>query len=296
MSSVRRYSILHETRYRYASPVALSQQLLHLSPRTLEYQVIREHRIAADPPPDERAETLDYFGNSVARMAFLSPHSQLNVRAESLVDVSPRGLSAKSASEHPWENVRDRRTRADAAEMIEASEFAHESPLVGVLPQLLSYARRSFAPGRPLLRAVIDLNRRIHEEFEFDSKATTVSTPLLDVLEQRRGVCQDFSHLMIGCLRSFGIAARYVSGYILTHPPPGRPRLIGADASHAWVSVFVPDTGWIDVDPTNNQIVDTEHITLAWGRDFSDVTPMRGVILGGGEQELDVRVTVTPLD
>ena len=171
-----------------------------------------------------------------------------------------------------------------------------DSPFVAVRPAFREYAEPSFLPGRPLLEAVADLNERIYREFKYDPHFTTVATPLDEVLSERRGVCQDFAHLAIACLRSLGLAARYVSGYILTVPPPGRPRLVGADASHAWLSVFVPGLGWADFDPTNDLLPDLQHVTLAWGRDFSDISPLRGVILGGGEQKIDVRVTVEPID
>jgi transglutaminase-like putative cysteine protease len=183
---------------------------------------------------------------------------------------------------------------------LEANSLLFESPYVRVKREFATYARPCFTPRRPLLDAVQALMNRIHSEFEFDPEATTVSTPVLKVLEDKRGVCQDFAHLMLSCLRSLGLGARYVSGYLLTQPPPGKPRMIGADASHAWVSVFCLDADggrWVDFDPTNNLIPDTEHITLAWGRDFGDVSPLRGVILGGGDEpELDVAVTVMPWD
>jgi transglutaminase-like putative cysteine protease len=183
--------------------------------------------------------------------------------------------------------------------LLEPAQFLYESPHVELFRDLAAYAEPSFAKGRDMLGAASDLARRIHADFTFDPKATSVSTPLREVLAKRRGVCQDYAHFMAGCLRMLGLPARYVSGYILTAPPPGKPRLVGADASHAWVSVWCGEAGganaWVDVDPTNNMLVGEQHVTLAWGRDFSDVTPMRGVILGGGEQELEVRVTVTPL-
>jgi transglutaminase-like putative cysteine protease len=185
--------------------------------------------------------------------------------------------------------------RVGSGALLEPIQFMFESPHVELLRDLAAYAEPSFTRGRNVLHAVLDLTRRVHADFAFDPKATSVSTPLREVLAKRRGVCQDFAHLMTGCLRMRGIPARYVSGYIRTTPPPGKPRLVGADASHAWVSVYCgEDLGWVDADPTNNMLVGDGHVTLAWGRDFSDVTPMRGVILGGGEQELEVRVTVTP--
>jgi transglutaminase-like putative cysteine protease len=199
-----------------------------------------------------------------------------------------------SAPRLPWETVRARLNALDETPL-EPADFLYDSPHVERSPELAHYAARSFVKNRGMVEATADLARRIHSEFKFDPAATSVSTPLKQVLKQRRGVCQDFAHLIIGCLRSIGLAARYVSGYLLTSPPPGRPRLVGADASHAWASVWCGAAGWVDIDPTNNCIVDDAHVTLAWGRDFGDVTPMRGVILGGGTQSLAVRVTVTPL-
>jgi transglutaminase-like putative cysteine protease len=220
-----------------------------------------------------------------------APHASLTVHADSQIEVLPR--PAPAAAE-PWEQARDRLRPGGGEALLEPMQFLFESPHVECFRDLATYAEPSFAAGRDLLAAALDLTRRIHADFKFDPTATSVSTPLREVLAKRRGVCQDFAHFMAGCLRTLGIPARYVSGYILTSPPPGKPRLIGADASHAWVSVWCGPAGWVDLDPTNDMLVGEQHITLAWGRDFSDVTPMRGVILGGGEQELEVRVTVTP--
>lgn len=292
------YHVLHETLYRYESPVVLSQQLLHLTPRLLPFQRLAAHRIDVDPPPTETGTRDDYFGNPVMQFMIAAPHASLAVRAESRVAVAPR---AEPAPDVPWEATRDRlRGTGGGAALLEPRQFLYESPHVEFFRDLAAYAEPSFTPGRGLLAAALDLTRRIHADFRFDPTATSVSTPLREVLARRRGVCQDFAHFMAGCLRTQGLAARYVSGYILTSPPPGKPRLIGADASHAWLSVWSGGTAqgegaWIDLDPTNDCLVGEEHITLGWGRDFSDVTPMRGVILGAGGQELDVRVTVTPL-
>jgi transglutaminase-like putative cysteine protease len=283
-----RYDILHETHYRYESPVVLSQQLLHLTPRVVDFQRLEAHAIDVQPIPSETATRDDYFGNPVRQFMLAAPHSALLVRAQSTVEVLPRAAPAAAG---PWEALRER-LRAGAP--LEPMDFLYESPHVEFSRDLAAYAEPSFAPGRELVDAALDLMRRIHAEFTFDPKATSVSTPLRDVLARRRGVCQDFAHFMAGCLRMLGLPARYVSGYILTKPPPGKPRLVGADASHAWISVWTGD-GWLELDPTNNMRIGDQHIALGWGRDFSDVTPMRGVILGGGEQELAVRVTVTPL-
>ena len=286
-----RYQVIHETVYSYESPVVLSQQLLHLTPRVLDFQTLVQHRIAIEPAPAETHVRDDYFGNPVTQILLAAPHGKLSVSAESQVDVTPRAMPEGS---DPWEEVRDGLRRGGGT-LLETSQFMLESPHVEMLRDRAAYAEPSFPPGRRLLEATLDLTRRIHADFTFDPKATSVSTPLREVLARRRGVCQDYAHLMTGCLRMLGIPARYVSGYIRTTPPPGKPRLVGADASHAWVSVYCgAGPGWVDVDPTNNMLVGDGHVTLAWGRDFSDVTPMRGVILGGGEQELEVRVTVTP--
>jgi transglutaminase-like putative cysteine protease len=285
-----RLHVVHETHYVYTAPVALSQQLLHLTPRALPWQACREQRLEIAPVPGERSARADYFGNPVTQFLIAAPHSELLVRAASTLEVAPREQAALARPRGAWEDVREA-TRRDAP------EFLYESPSVETWRDLAEYAATSFRPGRATLEGAMDFSRRIHRDFQFDPAATGVSTPLREVMKRRRGVCQDFAHLMIGGLRALGLAARYVSGYLLTDPPPGRPRLVGADASHAWVSVYCgAAAGWVDLDPTNDCVVDDEHVTLAWGRDFSDVTPMRGVILGGGEQELEVRVTVSPME
>lgn len=290
-----RLHVLHETHYRYSSPVVLSQQLLHLSPRTLGRQQVISHRIDVAPQASEFDERDDYYGNRTVHLVLATPHEELVVRSDSEAEVAPREKAALATRPIPWEQLRERMRSLTEPPLLEPTAFLYESPHVETWRDLAEYAGRSFPRGRAVLEAALDLARRIHRDLAFDKKATSVSTPLRQVLKQRRGVCQDFAHLMIGCLRSIGLPARYVSGYILTVPPPGRPRRVGADASHAWVSVYCGEAaGWIDIDPTNNCLVDDEHITLAWGRDFGDVTPMRGVILGGGEQTLEVRVTVTP--
>jgi len=289
-----RLHVVHETHYGYASPVPLSQQLLHLTPRSLPWQSCEAHCITVEPAAAEMVERTDYYGNRSVHLLVASPHEALNVRAESEVTVSPRAAAALAAPRVPWELVRERLAVPVREPLLETTEFLYESAHVERLRELSDYAARSFGARRGILEAAADLARRIHRDFKFDRAATSVSTPLREVLKQKRGVCQDFAHLMIGCLRSIGLAARYVSGYILTSPPPGRQRLVGADASHAWISVWCGEGGWVDIDPTNNCIVDDAHITLGWGRDFGDVTPMRGVILGGGAQRLAVRVTVAP--
>lgn len=290
------YRVIHETGYVYESRVAVAQQLLHLTPRELAGQRLLAHGLFIDPQPTERTDHQDYFGNPVSHLVLASPHDTLTVRSESDIELEPRGGAAALPGSPAWESVCARMQMPEEAADLKAAEFLFESPHIRLGRELADYASVSFFDGRPFLEAVLDLNHRINTDFAFDPAATTIATPLSEVLKLRRGVCQDFAHLIIGCLRVLGLSARYVSGYILTTPPPGQPRLVGADASHAWASVFCPGVGWIDFDPTNDLVLDDEHITLAWGRDFSDVVPMRGVILGGGAQELSVRVTVMPLD
>ncbi len=295
-----RYHVLHETRYDYGSPVSLSQQQLHLSPRILAWQQVEEQCVDIEPTPSWRRDGLDAFGNPVTWVAFHAPHDNLLIRSVMTIAVEPH-LPGDLKNSPPWEAVRDR-LAYDATDPqpadLDATRFLFESPHVRIKHELADYAADCFPPGKPLLLCVQALMAKIFTEFTFDPEATTVSTPVLDVLENKRGVCQDFAHLMIACLRALGLAARYVSGYLLTRPPPGKPRLIGADASHAWVSVYVPGSeyGWVDFDPTNNLLPDTEHITLSFGRDFSDISPLRGIILGGGGAEPEVAVTVFPIE
>jgi transglutaminase-like putative cysteine protease len=290
-----RYRVVHETRYSYQSPVTLSQQYLHMTPRSFAYQQTESHQIWVDPTEEESVEGMDYFGNSTRRIAITAPHKTLLVHAESTVVLTPRCDLEQIMGTLPWETLRDTIQLGRQSVVPEVCHYLYASPHVTFSPELEDYARISYTAGRPQLDAALELTQRIFDDFEFDDKATEISTPLEQVLAGRRGVCQDFAQLMIGCLRSLGLPARYVSGYILTHPPAGQPRMVGADASHAWVSVFCLGLGWVDFDPTNRCLVQCEHITLGWGRDFSDVTPMRGVVLGGGEQSLEVQVTVTPL-
>ncbi|WP_296251931.1 transglutaminase family protein [Pseudomonas sp. UBA4194] len=291
------YQILHDTHYRYDSPVSLAKQLAHLWPRPCAWQVCHEQVLEISPEPSSRADGLDVFGNPLTRLAFERPHDELKVGARLHVEVLPRPSLDFSLSP-AWESTRSALCYSGTAlapDMLEACRYRFESPYVRVKKSFVAFSQSCFPAGVPLLVGAQALMEKIYEEFTFDAEATQVATPLVEVLENRRGVCQDFAHLMLACLRSRGVAARYVSGYLLTQPPPGQPRLIGADASHAWVSVFCPALGWVDFDPTNNVQPGLEHITLAWGRDFSDVSPLRGVILGGGNHDPEVQVTVLPL-
>ncbi|MET3108961.1 transglutaminase-like putative cysteine protease [Oxalobacteraceae bacterium GrIS 2.11] len=290
-----RYHVMHETEYTYQTPVTLSQQYLHLSPLNFRYQRVESELISIVPSESECIVGHDYFGNGTRHICITVPHRDLVVLSEFSVALARREGPEKLASSLPWEVLRDTILQSKNRATQEACGFLQASPHISCSAQLRDYASISYTPGRPHLDAALDLTQRIFDDFEFDDQATDISTPLDTVFTGRRGVCQDFAHLMIGCIRSLGLPARYVSGYILTHPPEGQPRMIGADASHAWVSVYCPTLGWVDFDPTNHCLVQHEHITLGIGRDFSDVTPMRGIVLGGGDQELQVKVTVTPM-
>lgn len=283
-----RLHVVHETHYRYSSPVLLSQQLLHLAPRNLPWQQCLSHAIQVQPEPGEFAEREDFFGNRAARLLIATPHQELLVHAASTLELAPREQAALALPRAPWERSRE-------AARAQAAAFVYESPHVETWREIAEYGAQSFARGRAALEGAMDLARRIHEDFQFDRTATSVSTPLREVMKRRRGVCQDFAHLMIAALRMLGLAARYVSGYLLTHPPPGQEALVGADASHAWVQVWCPDTpglpgGWLELDPTNDQVPELSHVRLALGRDYGDVTPLRGVIRGGGRHTLEVAV------
>jgi len=286
-----RYRITHRTEYRYSEPVDSGYNEARLLPRALDRQQVLCASLAIDPPASDQRERSDYFGNRVVAFSLDRPHRSLTVTSSSEVVVEPRVDGLDLFAGESWEQARAALREATDPEGLLARDLVLASPLVPLGEALSAYAAPSFSPGRPLLDAV-----RVHRDFRYDPEFTTLSTPLADVLAHRRGVCQDFAHLAIGCLRSQGLAARYVSGYIETLPPPGKPRLIGADASHAWFSVYVPDCGWVDFDPTNNQLPESRHITVAWGRDYADVTPLKGVIFGGGQMQLTVSVDVLDLD
>lgn len=290
-----RYRVRHDTLYDYALPVSLSQQLLHLAPRALARQQCLEWQLECEPTPTRQVAEFDAFGNPITRLEFDRPHRRLSVRSQMRVAITPRAPLDPEASP-PWEQVRDgwryQAQQAPDQALLDASRFRFQSPYVPVSTPFGDYAADCFMPGQPLLSSAMALMRKIHREFRFDASATQIATPLPEVLRQRRGVCQDYAHLMIACLRALALPARYLSGYLLTLPPPGRPRLVGADASHAWVAVYCPQQGWVEFDPTNNVIPDTQHILLGWGRDFGDVSPLRGVILGGGAHQPHVAVTV----
>lgn len=288
------YALTHRTTYRYRSDVAVSHHLARLQPRILPWQQVENFQLEIEPVPVASDERTDWYGNSTSFFSIGSPHEKLVVTARSHVSVTAPFLPV-AAQTPPWESVRKRCASDVLTPDSAVGEFRFDSPHITRKAAFADYAAASFPRERPLLEAVSDFTARIYREFKFDPRATTVATPLDEVLSHRRGVCQDFAHLAIAGLRSLGLPARYVSGYLETQPPPGRARLVGADASHAWFSVWCPGHGWIDADPTNNILPGDRHITVAWGRDFSDVSPLRGVVVGGGNHSLGVSVDVAPL-
>lgn len=288
------YEITHTTTYEYRDAVSLSHHVLRLSPRDLPHQRCLNHSVQIDPKPPVVQAHVDYFGNAVRFVSVEGAHRRLIVRAASRV-FTTTPLLPLPAETPAWESVRESCRGTQIGSTLEATEYLFDSPFLKMNDAYADYASPSFTPERPLLEAVCDFTARLHKDFKFDPTATTVATPLEDVFKNRRGVCQDFAHMQIACLRSLGLPARYVSGYLETQPPPGQTRLAGADASHAWVSVYCHGIGWIDVDPTNNLLPTTKHITVAWGRDYSDVSPIRGVILGSGDHKLRVAVDVIPM-
>jgi len=287
------YHVRHLTTYRYSLPVSISHHVLHLAPRSCGDQVVHGASIEIEPGPAVRNDSVDYFGNPVTFATIQRQHEELVIEARSTVDVSPPPGAIPSQT-MPWDRVFRHLGQDTGAGNLAILQFAFDSPYARANPDLAAYARESFTPGRPIMEAALDLTRRIHRDFKYSSGTTSVSTPVEDVFRLRRGVCQDFAHLELACLRAFALPARYVSGYLLTHPAPGKEKLVGSDASHAWVSVWCQEAGWVDLDPTNDTIAGEEHVTLAWGRDYGDISPVNGVIFGGGEHIIDVAVDVTP--
>jgi len=284
--------VSHVTTYHYEEMASVCHNELRMTPRAGPRQRPRRTQLRVDPTPSVLVPYLDFFGNQVHFLTIQEPHRQLTLTAKSDVEVLPADPPDGTP---PWDAVRDRLRQDGGPDALDAFQFVFESPHVALDGTLLDYVTPSFPAGRPILEAVRELTRRIHQEFAYDRDATTVATPVIDVLRDRRGVCQDFAHLEIACLRALGLAARYVSGYIVTTPPADGPRLVGADASHAWLAVWLGDGVWADVDPTNDQLPSDQHVTLAWGRDYGDVSPLHGVVLGGGAHRMSVAVDVTPI-
>jgi transglutaminase-like putative cysteine protease len=286
-----KFQVTHRTEYRYEDEVSSSYGQIYLLPRDLPGQASQGTQVVIDPRPDDYRERTDFFGNRVAYFEILSPHQSLTVTTTSRVEVEGRKAHFPLLTNQSWENAR--LVDSNDPDSLDARQFTLDSPLVGASESLADYARRSFPADRPVLDALEDLADRIHGDFAYRPGATAVSTTASQVLVKGEGVCQDFAHLAIGCLRSLGLAARYVSGYLETDPPRGGPRLQGADTSHAWASLFVPRVGWVDVDPTNHQLVNDRYIVTAWGRDYGDVPPLKGVIFTEGtKHDLDVVVDV----
>ncbi len=288
------YSVRHRTTYHYSHDVAYSRLVAHLVPRATARQRPLTFDVNVKPWPLERSQRIDYFGNTTNWFTIDEPHRELEVIAESEVRVDPAPGFAPEES-LAWEAVRrgfefplDPQTR-------EVVQYVFDTPLTVTTPEVIAYAEESFRPGRPLLACAMELNTRINTDFTYDSDATDTRTTVEKVFELRAGVCQDLAHVGLGAVRAMGLAARYVSGYLLTHPAPGTERLIGADASHAWFSVWIPPFGWIDFDPTNDMLPSNQHITVGWGRDYGDVAPIHGIISGGSEHEVEVAVDVVPL-
>ena len=285
------YRITHRTLYEYAAPVSVSHHVARLEPRAIGTQACENFSLKIFPEPALRKARTDYFGNQLCFFAIQEIHSRLEIITHSRVTVLPK-KSNQNESTASWESVAGMFRDPVLPEVVEPYQFVFDSPQIRASQELADYARESFGKDTPLLAGARDLTRRIFEDFKFDPRATTVATPLEEVWKNRRGVCQDFAHLGIACLRSLGLPARYVSGYLRTRPPEGRPRLVGADASHAWFRIFCPGTGWVDFDPTNNVQPAEEHIIVAYGRDFGDVSPVAGILTGGGKHDVQVSVDV----
>lgn len=310
-----KYRITHTTLYHYSQSVGLCQNEAKLQPRNFWRQHCHSSHFDIKPTPMDLRERVDFFGNRVVYFSTQQPHTQLIVTAISEVTIFPRQNNLDLFNQMTWEQVRNLlqgtplqgqsqsqqiqtqlQNQDNNLEILDARQYLLDSPMITITPELAEYAASSFQPNRALVDVVHNLMGRIYKDFIYDPTFTTIATPLSEVLSFRRGVCQDFAHLAIACLRAYGIAARYISGYVETLPEPGKPRLVGADASHAWFSVYIPGMGWLDFDPTNNTVPLDQHITLAWGRDYADVTPLKGIAFGGGQHTLSVSVDLMRLD
>lgn len=283
------FDVSHKTFYRYSSPVVQSQHLVHMSPRVVDRQTIRHHSLIVEPAPAMRYDGIDAFGNPVVILDIEVPHREFVLHARSKIETrAPAKMDLKRTS--AWDRADGTAHGFNGAIDLDVMQYRCVSRLTTATLDIADYTAKSFAPGRAVLDGAHDLIMRVYREFKFDPTATDISTPISQVFKQRRGVCQDFAHLTIAGLRALRIPARYVSGYILTRPPPGQPKLQGTDASHAWISVWAPETGWVDFDPTNGIVVADEHVTIAHGRDYDDVSPISGVLIGGGEHTVTVGV------
>lgn len=286
--------ITHQTLYFYSDAVPLSHNIVRMQPRNTDFQTCLSYELQLTPTPATRSEHHDFYKNHVTTFSVQEPHHEMNIVAHSQVEIQPRPV-LELAQPQTWESARQALGSRRDSPTLDALQFTYDSPLAKSIPELRDYAMDSFSNNSSLFHATLDLTKRIHRDFRFVPGSTQVGTPVEDVLRMRQGVCQDFAHLQIACMRSIGLAARYVSGYVITQPPPGRARLQGADASHAWVGVYFPDVGWIDFDPTNGLVPFDQHITVAWARDYDDVCPVKGIIIGGRRQAHRISVDVVPL-
>lgn len=286
------YKIVHTTAYTYAGPVSLCHNIARLMPRDTDIQKCKDCSVMITPRPDVTNEYEDFFGNKVMYFAIQEEHLKLTVTVTSIISRSkvPSPITEMYVNV-PWEQVLQL-VQETSAENFDARQYIAQTSMTVWDDEVMAFARKSFTLGRPVYDATLDLMRRIYYEFEFKSGLTTIATPVVEVMAKRKGVCQDFAHLAIACLRSLGLPARYISGYIETLPAPGKEKLVGADASHAWFAIYVPNVGWLEFDPTNNQVPSTQHLTIGWGRDYADITPLKGIILSSGAHKLDVSVDV----
>ncbi len=299
---MRRYRVWHRTAYTYAKPVQDSVGVFHLAPRALPWQSVGESAVTVDPVPGDLSPDVDYFGNSATYFHLTDPHEALTIEASSEVAVEVPVYDTAALAQ-PWEAARPL-LNPEAPGAWRAAEYAMRSARVQHVAEATQYGAQSLTPGRPIGEAVTDLMERIYRDFDYDKTATTVTSTVADAMRDRAGVCQDFAHVALACLRGNGVAARYVSGYLATQPPPGKDRVFGADASHAWLAVWLPGTGsdasgdqWLAIDPTNNQWANDRYITVAWGRDYGDVSPVKGIIYTKAKKStLRVQVDVAPLE
>jgi transglutaminase-like putative cysteine protease len=289
------YSVEHTTKYKYHEHVSICHNIAALMPRNTDRQTCKAFNLIISPLPEVLEDHIDFFGNKLYYFVIEQEHEELTVTVKSQVEKINDHNVQPSYPYQSWEGVRDM-LFASNGELIEVKQFIHPTEITVATPEIRNYARQSFTTGRPLFEAVYDLVKRIYSDFTFTPGFSTISTPLTEVMKERKGVCQDFAHLAISCVHSMGLPVRYVSGYLETAAPPGKEKLTGIDASHAWISVFIPQMGWIDFDPTNNQLANEQYITIGWGRDYFDIVPLKGVIMSSSSHELKVSVDVKRLE
>lgn len=287
------YDVSHRTTFSYAWNVSISQHYLHLAPRATHCQSVLQHNLLIEPAPTVSESGIDYFGNGTTYLTVEEPHDQLTIVSSSRISVEVTPTPAPETT-IAWEQMPVLVARQNDPNALDAMQYVFQSPFTRSR-DAEAYATESFPSGRPVLDGTIDLMHRIHKDFKYEGGVTDIYTPVDKVIAGKKGVCQDFAHLQISCLRALGLPARYVSGYLRTHPPEGQEKRIGADASHAWLALWVPGSGWVDLDPTNDLLPGDEHITVAWGRDYGDVSPINGMVLGGGQQKIAVAVDVKPV-